>query len=142
VDVSKTNGYAFSGEFLRAGSLVDLPIGAILVSCDPTGSVKNGGKDGTVYRVRAAGDMTESVPSCMDTLCHVSDWRTDFLQIRDAVVEGLAQAAVPPVEQAVTSPAAAAAAPETRASLEAERQQLQARIAEIEALLNAGGSSK
>ena len=84
VDPSKTNGYAFEGEFLRAGALVDLPQGAVLVACDPTGSVRNGGKDGSVRVVeKSSEDLDEAAPIVFST----GDWYSNFLSLRDKVSE-------------------------------------------------------
>jgi hypothetical protein len=81
-DSSKTNGYAFDGDFLDADREVELPIGAILVRVDPEGSVKNNWQSGHVLRLEAdssLSELTEGNP----------DWRNDFLSIRDIVCEAL-----------------------------------------------------
>ena len=81
VDNSKTNGYAFGGMFLNAGSLVDMPEGAVLVCCDPEGSVKNNYKSGSVRIVRRSGEFTDAT----ERVFSVTDWRDDFLTLRDEV---------------------------------------------------------
>ena len=80
VDSSKSNGYAFEGEFLTAGQEVDLPVGAILVRVDPEGSVKNAYQSGHIYRLQADGEMEE---------LESGDWRDDFLTLRDAASDAL-----------------------------------------------------
>ena len=80
VDTSKTNGYAFDGRFLNDGKH-DLEVGAVLVSKDPCGSVKNGHDEGMLGIVQADGSI--------DWTCAAKDWRKDFLDLRDAVAEAL-----------------------------------------------------
>lgn len=82
VDVTKTNGYAFEGDFIREG-LNDLPLGAVIIRQSPTGSVANGGKDGAVLVVREDG---------LHEVLGDTDWSTKFLLIRDAAVSALGSA--------------------------------------------------
>jgi len=82
VDTSKSNGYAFGGDFLTPGRETDLPVGAILVRVDPRGSAKNGWKEGHVLRLEADGDLTEITYDGLD-------WYKDFLTIRDTVIKAL-----------------------------------------------------
>ena len=77
-DASKTNGYAFDGDFLKASREVDLPVGAILIRVDPEGSVKNNWQSGHVFRLQADGELDELTEGNLD-------WRDDFLTIRDIV---------------------------------------------------------
>jgi len=79
VDQTKTNGYAFEGEFLDVGES-DLPLGAIVVEQYPTGSVRNGNPEGRIYRVTDEG-LRE-----IDEGYH---WREQFLSLRDAVAKAL-----------------------------------------------------
>lgn len=79
VDKSKTNRYAFEGEFLKSEVEIDLPIGAVLISKDPTGTLKNGGFDGYIYVVEAS-------ELCYD---EKMDWGRNFLSFRDKVAEYL-----------------------------------------------------
>jgi hypothetical protein len=58
VDCTKNNGYAFEGDFVKSGIEVELPEGAIIIECQPTGSVKEGGKDGIIHKITSAG-LTE-----------------------------------------------------------------------------------
>jgi len=95
VDESRPNGYAFDGDFLRAGRETDLPVGAILIRVDPCGSVKNGWKEGHVLRLEADGELTELTDDGLN-------WYDDFLTIRDTVTEALAQNA----EQSANNPLA------------------------------------
>lgn len=82
VDKSKTNGYAFEGEFLNEG-LHEVPIGSTLVQKNPEGSVKNGYSVGRVGVVCVDGSVNwrEEEP----------DWYKEFLLIRDMVCEALGQ---------------------------------------------------
>ena len=41
VDTTKTNGYAFVGEWLQAGELSELEVGSYILSYDEDGSMKN-----------------------------------------------------------------------------------------------------
>lgn len=77
IDATKTNGYAFGGEFLKSGVEAELPAGAVLLYCDPFGSVKNGWKEARVTKLQADGTEHE--------ILEYTDWRDDFLTIRDAV---------------------------------------------------------
>ena len=81
VDQSKRNGYALEGEFLNDGEH-DVEVGAVIVECYPTGSVKNGGKQGCVYVVQADGSLVRQHDSV--------DWHSQFPTLRDQVVEALA----------------------------------------------------
>jgi hypothetical protein len=75
VDTTKSNGYAFEGDFLKSGVELDLPMGSVIISKNPTGSVKNGGYDGYIYVV----DSTELGYD------EKFDWDRNFLSFRDAV---------------------------------------------------------
>ena len=80
VDQSKTNGYAFEGNFLGDGKEHDLPIGAVVVEKAPAGSVKNGYWEAHIHIVRPDG--LEKVTADDDY-----DWVEDFLSFRDKVAE-------------------------------------------------------
>jgi len=84
VDCTKTNGYAFSGDFIPEDTVVDIETGAIVIECVPRGSVKHNWKEGKVYKIEADGSSTLLFP---DT---TFDWRKDFLNFRDKVAELLA----------------------------------------------------
>lgn len=79
VDTSKSNGYAFDGNFLGEGEH-DLPVGSILINKSPTGSVKRGSNEGNCYRVGET-DL-EFIGSF--------DWHDHFLSFRDLVSDALA----------------------------------------------------
>jgi hypothetical protein len=83
VDTTKNNGYAFEGEFLNDG-LHELPVGAVLVSKDPAGSVKHARHEGSVGVVQEDGSIAWQ-PCC-------DNWREDFLLLRDAVQAELSNA--------------------------------------------------
>ncbi|XAI95424.1 hypothetical protein [Microcystis phage Mvi-JY20] len=76
VDRTKQNGYSLIGKFLSNG-LHELQVGEVIVRQDPTGSVKHGGKKGSVGFVTREGEIEW-------TLTDV-DWHTQFLLIRDEV---------------------------------------------------------
>ena len=90
VDTTKRNGYAFDGQFLASGEQ-DLPLGAIVIEQEPTGSVKNWGKRGIAYEV---------TPDGLEEFARCDDWTREFLTFRDAVAEAL-QDTVDPREQAL-----------------------------------------
>ena len=111
VDTTITNGYAFAGDFLRDGAEHDLPVGAILVQCNPQGSVKNGWKSGVCLRVQADGSLLRLHNKDYD-------WRDDFLSFRDLVADELTTTDEPDLD-----------------TLRAERERLTARIDEIDAII-------
>jgi len=51
VDTSKSNGYAFEGDFLRAGSKAELPVGTHILAYGESGSMKYHSPEVVVYRV-------------------------------------------------------------------------------------------
>jgi hypothetical protein len=83
VDTTKTNGYAFEGEFLREVEH-DLEVGAVLVQKNPEGSVKHAWDAGVCLVVEADG-----------TLRRVHDetyrWNENFLSFRDLVARTVAE---------------------------------------------------
>lgn len=79
VDVSKTNGYAFSGSFLNDGKEYDLPTGSLIISVQPEGSVKHGWKSAALFQVGSNGELTE--------IDKGYDWYQNFLSFRDLVAE-------------------------------------------------------
>lgn len=111
VDSGKTNGYAFEGTFLQDGEC-DLPIGTVVVEMVPGGSIQNSRKMFRAATVRAEGVGLEDAPLYE---------REQFLSFRDYVAELVAEGA-----------------PVDREALQAERERLLARIAEIDALLANG----
>lgn len=82
VDRTQKNGYAFDGDFLQEG-LNDLRIGAVVIQCEPTGSLRHPAKefsvgcvvDGKIKWLETGNGWTRS-------------WdREDFLDFRDLVAE-------------------------------------------------------
>lgn len=75
VDTTKTNGYAFEGEFLGNGEH-DLPIRSIVIQKNPVGSLKNGGHQAECFLVCESGELFKT---------GTFDWKTGFLTFRDHV---------------------------------------------------------
>jgi hypothetical protein len=67
---------AFAGDYLREGEQVDLPDGTVIIEIFPRGSVKNGYQTADIQRVER-GELR--------TLVEDLDWRSQFLEIADAV---------------------------------------------------------
>lgn len=84
VDATKTNGYAFIGDFLPDNTEIELPVGAVIVQKHPEGSVKHSWESGHVYRLGSDGDLYETNGKSYN-------WRRDFVSFRDAVVRALAR---------------------------------------------------
>lgn len=82
VDETKSDGYAFDGDFLTGGREVELASGAILLRVDPEGSVQKGWKSGHVFRLEDDGSLTDLTEKTLS-------WKLDFLTIRDIVAEAL-----------------------------------------------------
>src|SRR5690606_33542896 len=55
VDVTKSNGYAFLGNWLRRGEKAELPIGSFVLTYDEPGSMKNWYPEVVLYRVTEDG---------------------------------------------------------------------------------------
>ncbi len=83
VDQSKSNGYAFVGNFLKTGSTVELPIGTVLLYFYGDGSMKNYTVEVEAHKVTSQGleptDISTSRPNRQ-----VSGWALD---IRDKLAE-------------------------------------------------------
>lgn len=77
VDQTKTNGYCFDGEFVKADIEIEYPEGTIIIECRPTGSVKNGGKLGVIHTVTSKG---------LEEIAEF-DYKRNFLSFRDAVAD-------------------------------------------------------
>jgi hypothetical protein len=89
VDTSKTNGYAFEGEFLKEGIEIEVPVGAIVIEKEPTGSVKNSSHTWNVYRISPIQIQEVRNPS----LEFLEDFKeSNFLSFRDYVAGLLAGA--------------------------------------------------
>ena len=118
VDTTKSNGYAFEGEFLREGE-IDLPVGSIIVEKDVGGSANRPTWWWSVGTVTAEGEIAWDKED--ESKYRRMMWEpTQFLSFRDRVAELVAREA-----------------PAGRAALQSERGQLVARIAEIDAALAA-----
>lgn len=130
VDKSKTNGYAFDGDFLPDGKEVDVPLGSVVIEKTPTGSVKNGSWGWSRGRVTPDGiewragqrDRDRGAPQWGSHQDAAVTDGANFLTFRDRVAEQLAEAA-------------AAAGTIDPDALRAERAKLAERIAEIDRLL-------
>jgi hypothetical protein len=59
VDRGKTDGYAFTGPWLRAGERAELPVGSLILGYDTAGSVKNWYPVVRVWRVGDGGALDE-----------------------------------------------------------------------------------
>ena len=86
VDTTKTNGYAFEGEFLGDGE-VDLPLGTVIVEKYPAGSVKNSYWQWTVGRVSEAGEIEHETADGKSEKWAFYWEREQFLSFRDRVAE-------------------------------------------------------
>jgi len=80
VDVTKSNGYAFEGEFLNEGE-VDLNPGDVLIQKNPMGSVKNAWHEGVCIVVDNNGNLHD--------VGDKYDWKEQFLSFRNLVAEQL-----------------------------------------------------
>jgi hypothetical protein len=87
VDESKKNGYAFDGEFVKTGCEVELEVGVVLIEKEPTGSVKDNGSDGNIYRVTKSAESNCDMPHIMRL--DYFDWNKSFISLRTAVAEAL-----------------------------------------------------
>lgn len=91
IDPTKSNGYCFVGDFLKAGEN-ELPIGSVLIQKIPEGSVAKPRDEGRVLIVIADND-----PDCepgdgkLETFADGYDWQREFLSFRDAVKMALAK---------------------------------------------------
>lgn len=87
VDLSKTNGYAFEGDFVKIGVEVEVELGAILIEKEPCGSVKNPHNEGNIWRV--VEDETDNGRGHHLELVESWSWEKSFLSFRDAVAKAL-----------------------------------------------------
>lgn len=100
VDPEGTDGYAVSGEFLRSGTEVELPEGAVILKVNPEGSVNNNWKSAHVLVLRDAGDGSAEEDYLLggpekivdgEEGVGLANWYSDFLSVRDALEEALLQ---------------------------------------------------
>lgn len=85
VDRTKKDGYAFEGEFIPACQEVELPVGAVIIEQEHTGSVKNPGKRGNVYIVRETPDSNPEIRNPHLEFQEDFNWKSQFLSFRDSV---------------------------------------------------------
>lgn len=85
IDPSQPYSKAFVGPFLRADTLVDLPIGSLVLVVNPEGSYKHGWEQAYVRIVRRNAEEMDDATELVAT----GNWRQDYLNIRDACVENL-----------------------------------------------------
>lgn len=83
VDKEKSNGYAFKGSFLKAGSTVELPVGTLLLYYYGDGSMKNYTVEVEVHRVTPEGLKATDIKTSRDNR-KVGGWALD---IRDKLAE-------------------------------------------------------
>ena len=84
VDTTKTNGYAFVGDFIPDDTEVELPVGGVIVQKCPEGSVKHSWDSGHIYTIEENGELCETDGKSYR-------WTKDFLSLRDQVVKCLAE---------------------------------------------------
>lgn len=80
VDITKNNGYAFEGEFVKANELIELPVGTYILGYEQTGSDRNKETEARIYIVTENGLEKTGV----ETSTTKNDWA---LRIRDAAAE-------------------------------------------------------
>jgi hypothetical protein len=95
VDITKKDGFAFSGEFLPLGKETDVPVGAIVVEKEPINSVKNRAYIANVYQVVL--EPIDDVRNPNLEFLTEFKWRGDFLSFRDYVAELLQPKPVEPL---------------------------------------------
>lgn len=89
IDRSKNGGWAITGDFLDGGEQ-DIPVGAVLVCCDPRGSARHGWKGVSVHLASPTGlelikgegcdeygdfDLRKKLPSLLDCIELAMDLR-------------------------------------------------------------------
>jgi hypothetical protein len=77
VDSSQKGGYAYEGDFLKPGIELELKVGSIIIECSPHGSVKNGWKEGAIYKVKP--------DSALEMLTSGFDWQSESVSFRKEV---------------------------------------------------------
>lgn len=83
VDSSQSNGYAFQGNFLKAGSTVELAVGTIVMCYYGEGSVKNYTIEVKIYRVAPDGLEDTGISTSRDNR-KSGGWALD---VRDKLAE-------------------------------------------------------
>ena len=85
VDVSKPNGYAFIGNWLRRGERAELTVGSYVLTYDEPGSMKNWYPVVTLYRVTPDG-----LEAVLEYEGEIGE-RSWALAVRDRIAEILAE---------------------------------------------------
>jgi len=88
VDKTKANGYAFVGEWLRAGERAELEVGSFILCYDEPGSMKNWYPVVRLFKVVENGNGLEEV-YCWEGDVHERSWA---LAVRDEIAAILAEA--------------------------------------------------
>jgi len=94
VDKEKTNGYAFVGEWLRAGERAELEVGSFILCYDEPGSVKRWYPVIRMFKVGVDDDLNE-VYRWEGSVCE----RSWALAVRDDIAAVLAEAQVQKPEE-------------------------------------------
>jgi len=76
IDSTQKDGYAYVGDFLSEGQH-EIDSGSIVIECIPCGSVKNGYKEGLIYKVQDNGELKE--------ISERYDWKTESVSFRKEV---------------------------------------------------------
>jgi hypothetical protein len=74
IDTTQSGGYAFVGDWLKDG-LVDLPAGALVLDCYPTGSRRSGGKTAELCVVTPGKGLV--------VVAETEEWPKRSLELRD-----------------------------------------------------------
>ena len=85
VDITKSNGYAFVGNWLRRGEKAELPIGSYVLTYDEPGSMKNWYPLVKLYRVTPDG-----LEAVLEYEGEIGE-RSWALAVRDRIAEILAE---------------------------------------------------
>jgi len=93
VDPTKTNGYAFEGEFIPLDTEVELPVGALVMRVGFEGSRKNGVSTARLWRVTPEGLEELSPKKGNPETYYGAGWnyRRQFITIRDTIAELLGE---------------------------------------------------
>jgi hypothetical protein len=87
VDKTKANGYAFVGEWLRAGEREELEVGSFILCYDEPGSMKNWKPVVRMFKVGVENDLDEVY--CWEGNIRERSWA---LAVRDEIAAILAEA--------------------------------------------------
>ncbi len=87
VDKTKTNGYAFIGDWLRAGERAELEVGSFILCYDEAGSMRNWCPVVRLFKVGVENDLEEVFH--WEGKTHERNWA---LAVRDDIAAILAEA--------------------------------------------------